>query len=60
MIQHVKKTRVRACDLVERYALELAPRHGLKSLRELTPEEWQAVKPYTIRIMDHLLRKREP
>ncbi len=53
----VRKPRVRTRDLVERYALELAPRHGLQSRRELTPEEWRAVKPFTIRIMDHLLRR---
>ena len=57
MIQPAKKAHVRTCDLVERYALELAPKHGLQSRRVLTPEEWQAVKPFTIRIMDHLLRR---
>jgi hypothetical protein len=56
MAQPIKKPRVRTRDLVERYALELAPKRGLQSRRGLTPEEWQTVKPYTTRIMDFLLR----
>lgn len=51
-----KKIRVRTRDLVERYALDLAPQKGLQSRRELTPAEWAAVRPYTVRIMDYLLR----